>query len=241
LLWIIFKSFAIDIPPILNSPVVGELLWIPVHETGFYMMKHEVTQGAWKNVMGTNPSYFYLCGSDCPVENVSWEEAMEFARKLSEMEGRIYRLPNEWEWKYAAKGGQSFKYAGSNVLEEVGWYRDNAQGGTNPVCRKQKNGYGLCDMSGNVEEWMENTYSNSPTDSVYLTTSRSIRGGGWRSHSSWCTVSYQNYSQPGERRAYRGFRLVQSENPSNVLPPPEKPTPTPVPRGGAAVPRIQRM
>ena len=77
-----------------------------------------------------------------------------------------WRLPTEAEWEYAARGGESYKYAGSNAVAYVAWYSSNSSGQTHDVCGKNRNGYGLCDMSGNVSEWVwdwKGSYSSSPT------------------------------------------------------------------------------
>ena len=91
----------------------------------YYIGKYEVTQGLWKKVMGSNPSEFKNCGDDCPVENVSWNDCQEFINMLNQLTGKRFRLPTEAEWEYAARGGNKAsyqtKYAGSNVLDEVGW------------------------------------------------------------------------------------------------------------------------
>ncbi|MCP4353614.1 MAG: SUMF1/EgtB/PvdO family nonheme iron enzyme [Desulfobacterales bacterium] len=79
----------------------------PLHTVcvdGFRMGKHKVTQGQWKNIMGTNPSAFDSCGDDCPVEMVSWDDTQEFIKKLNKKTGRTYRLPTEAEWEYVCRG-----------------------------------------------------------------------------------------------------------------------------------------
>ena len=89
--------------------------------TSFYIGKYEVTQKQWKAVMGSNPSYFKDC-DNCPVENVSWNDAQEFIKKLNAKTGKSYRLPTEAEWEYTARGGnksQGYKYSGSNDVEAV--------------------------------------------------------------------------------------------------------------------------
>nr|WP_294424678.1 formylglycine-generating enzyme family protein [uncultured Treponema sp.] len=83
-----------------------------------------------------------------------------------------YRLPTVEEWRYAAKGGQEFKYSGSDNLDEVGWYRENSGGKIHPVAQKKPNGYGLYDMNGNVLEWC---WDSSPSYSY----SRYYCGGSW--------------------------------------------------------------
>ena len=76
-----------------------------VHVAGFLLGRTEVTQGQWRAVMGNNPSSFKDCGDDCPVESISWDDAQQFATKLSQMTGKAYRLPSEAEWEYAARAG----------------------------------------------------------------------------------------------------------------------------------------
>jgi sulfatase modifying factor 1 len=141
----------------------------PIHEvelSNFHIGKYPITQALWKAVMGddNNPSYFK--GDNRPVESVSWNDAQAFIQKLNEMNesGGQYRLPTEAEWEYAARGGQlsrGYKYAGSDQLEEVGWYGENSHDETKPVGLKDPNELGLFDMSGNVYEWSRDLYSSN--------------------------------------------------------------------------------
>ena len=139
----------------------------------FALGKTEVTQSQWRAVMGSNPSKFSSCGDDCPVEQVSWDSAQEFLKKLNAMTGKQYRLPSETEWEYACRAGGQQEYCGSDILDKVGWYDANSEDTTHPVARKQPNAFGLYDMSGNVMEWLE--VSNHPRHSEM----RELRGGAW--------------------------------------------------------------
>jgi sulfatase modifying factor 1 len=213
----------------------------PAHSvsiSGFWMGKTEVTQGLYQQVMGKNPSNFSSCGDSCPVETVSWLDAVTFANKLSELEGLEacytisgsnvswprgrsctgYRLPTEAEWEYAARAGQSTTYAGSNELGDVAWYGDNSGSKTHPVAQKDDNAWGLYDMSGNVWEWVWDWYdsdyyqSSSSTDPVGPSTgsNRVRRGGSWGGSPSLARVAYRSYVAPSSRYGDLGLRLARS-------------------------------
>ncbi|MEL6348391.1 MAG: SUMF1/EgtB/PvdO family nonheme iron enzyme [Myxococcota bacterium] len=172
----------------------------------FLIGRTEVTQELWKKVTGDNPSDFDACGPDCPVEQISWLDAVIFANQLSEREGldgcyviagdRVswpqgldcngYRLPTEAEWEYAARAGHATVYAGtSERADSVAWYTENSGGKTHPVGQLMPNAWGLHDMTGNVWEWVWDqygTYPDSPsTDPLgpVIGSARVFRGGGW--------------------------------------------------------------
>ncbi len=165
--------------------------------------KFEVTHKEWREVMGSNPSWFSNCGDNCPVEQVSWDDIQTFLQKLNVKTGRQYRLPNETEWEYACYGGSKTECCGGNDINAVAWYEENSNSTTHPVGQKQANGYGLYDMSGNVWEWMENKYDNEHDW-------RALRGGSWGSAPQGVRASYRLDSWPAFRNYNFGFRLART-------------------------------
>ena len=190
----------------------------PIHTvtvSSFFMDKTEVTQAQYKKVMGRNPSGFSGC-DDCPVEKVSWHDAVAYANKVGK------RLPTEAEWEYAARGGnksKGYKYSGSNGIDAVGWYDRNSNSKTHPVAQKQPNELGLYDMSGNVWEWCSDwygSYSSSPQNNPQGPNSgeyRVRRGGSWYGSGSICRVALRYRDSPDDRYGNLGFRLVLSQVP----------------------------
>jgi formylglycine-generating enzyme required for sulfatase activity len=195
----------------------------PVHEVcvdDFYIGKYEVTQGQWRTIRGNNHSYFSNCGDNCPVEQVSWNDIQDYIRILNQQTGKTYRLPTEAEWEYAARsGGKSEKYSGGNNVDSVAWYKANAGSQTHPVGRKQPNGLGIYDMSGNVWEWCndiydEHYYRNSPRDNPRGPSSgslRVLRGGPWGRSADYARAADRNWNDPVDGVDFHGFRLVRTE------------------------------
>lgn len=193
----------------------------------FYMGMLEVTQSQWEKVMGTsvyqqknkaNPDWpMRGTGADYPMYYVSWEEAREFCRRLSQQTGKTYRLPTEAEWEYAARGGkknESTKYSGSNYLGSVAWYSDNSNNSAHPCGTKQANALGIYDMSGNVWEWCEDwfgnyvSYDTNNPKGATMGRYRVLRGGGWSSYASYYRVANRSGDSPDNRDDNRGFRVV---------------------------------
>ena len=197
----------------------------PIHSVtvnAFALGKTEITQGQWRAVMGNNPSHFSSCGDDCPVEKVSWDDAQVFIQKLKAKSGKQYRLPSEAEWEYACRAGGQQEYCGSDNVDSVAWYGDNSgkgwfsNGSTHPVSRKQPNAFGLYDMSGNVWEWVEDSYHDSyngaPTNgSVWPGdgAKRVLRGGSWFNRPQYARAAERGWGGPASRDYYLGFRVAR--------------------------------
>ena len=219
---------------------------LPTHQvtlSDFYIGKYEVSQQLWEYVMkysgtaadgssmsayasdvwlGTNPSSTYGVGDYYPAYNVSWEDIVNiFIPRLNRITGKIFRLPTEAEWEYAARGGnksKGYKYSGSNIISDVAWYDDKTYNtnnfGTHQVGTKSPNELGIYDMSGNVYEWCSDWYgsysSSSQTNPTGPTSGsyRVYRGGSWNFEAQYCRVSYRNDIIPSFRSDRSGFRLV---------------------------------
>jgi formylglycine-generating enzyme required for sulfatase activity len=182
----------------------------------FQMGATEVTQEQYEAIMGKNPS---SCkGPANPVEQVSWEEAMEFCKKVSAKTGQKVRLPTEAEWEYACRAGTKTRfYSGDEEkdLADCGWYIENSGKQTHPVGEKKPNAFGLFDMHGNVWEWCADWYAESylgakavdPTGPA-TGTNRVVRGGCWLDPMRLCRSAIRFRNKPDSRSAYVGFRVV---------------------------------
>jgi uncharacterized repeat protein (TIGR02543 family) len=221
----------------------------------FYMAKYLITQAQYVAVTGYNPSEFVYNQEafNCPVEYISWFDALEFCNKLSVIEGLTpvytisnrtpasgypitdaeisvnwsasgYRLPTEAEWEYAAKGGPGlgpyYTFSGSNDADAVAWYNFGSASlpTTHPVGRKQANGLGIFDMSGNVWEWCWDWFDDYPErpetnprgpDSG---SGRVKRGGCWSLSTNVIRVAYRNFYIPSLSHSLLGIRLVRGVN-----------------------------
>ena len=185
---------------------------------GFWLGKTEVTQAQWEALMGKNPSNFK--GPDRPVENVSWDDAVGYCRKLTEREhsaGRLpagyeYALPTEAQWEYACRAGTTGDYSGE--LEAMGWYGQNSGSATHPVGKKQPNAWGLYDMHGNVWEWCRDWKGDYPggltTDPTGPSSgsSRVFRGGSWNYSARFCRSAERSGIEPGYSFNFVGLRVA---------------------------------
>jgi formylglycine-generating enzyme required for sulfatase activity len=195
----------------------------------YYLGVTEVTQGKYEKVMGTNPSRFQgnkVQGdsSNLPVEQVSWEDAVEFCKKLSDLPeerkaGRVYRLPTEAEWEYACRAGSRSFYsfgASSKSLGDYAWFVGNSGLQTHPVGEKKANAWGLHDMHGNVVEWCSDWYGKYPKGAVSDPggpdegSGRVERGGYFGGGAQFCRSAFRYGRVPSYRGGCLGFRVALS-------------------------------
>jgi formylglycine-generating enzyme required for sulfatase activity len=174
--------------------IMGDMSNGPAHlvhlTRGYWLGRTEVTQAQWQAVMGGNPAKFP--GATRPVEQVSWNEATEFCRRLTASEknaGRVppgyeYRLPTDAEWERACQAGTTDEYDSHGALDTLGWYKENAQEKTHEVATKAPNAWGLFDLHGNVWEWCYDFYrpytGEEATDPVALDPDPAVPRGAQR-------------------------------------------------------------
>ncbi|MBD2444728.1 SUMF1/EgtB/PvdO family nonheme iron enzyme [Dolichospermum sp. FACHB-1091] len=182
-----------------------------VNVPGFSMGKFVVTQEQYQQIMGKNPSYFTQKGAKRPVEQVSWNNAVDFCQKLSQKTGREYRLPSEAEWEYACRAGTTTPFHfGETITTELANYNGTYTYASEPkgkylqettdVGSFPPNAFGLYDMHGNVWEWCQDdwhdNYSNAPKDGSVWTSQSGIakllRGGSWYYAPYYCRSAYRN-------------------------------------------------
>jgi formylglycine-generating enzyme required for sulfatase activity len=227
---------------------------------GFFMGQTPITQAQWRAVaqwqpregerwereLAPNPSRFQVGGDtrllsenaftdDRPVEQVSWEDAMEFCRRLSQRTGRHYTLPSEAQWEYACRAGTSTPFAlGETITPELANYDGTYTYGNGPKGKNRKqttpvgtfpaNAWGLQDMHGNVWEWCldywHESYEGAPVDgSAWVDGAqgqsskreggmRLLRGGSWRSNPGFCRSAPRSHVRPDYAVNGIGLRVV---------------------------------
>jgi formylglycine-generating enzyme required for sulfatase activity len=202
-----------------NPPHANEQPQHSVSIRPFALGKVEVTQEQWYAVMGTMPSRFK--GRTLPVEQVSWVDAQTFVQKLSAKTGKIYRLPTEAEWEYAARAGSQTNYFFGGDQTQLGryaWFTSNSRNSTQPVGEKLPNAFGLYDMLGNVWEWTEDcwneNYNSAPTDGSAWTrgdcSQRVVRGGSWFNNPQVLRAADRTIFTTTFRMDHIGFRVART-------------------------------
>ena len=187
---------------------------IGVNSGTFMMGQTEVTQALWKAVMGTTLENEYnsstsgdpllQVGDNLPMAYLSWNDAQKFVERLNAMTGLYFRLPTEAEWIYAAKGGQrskGYKFAGSDILEEVAWCGTNANGAIKQVGLLKPNELGIYDMSGNVWEYCSDVLG---TGEIFSHGGSSYPG--W--NETYSDLEYRNVRSKANKAGRLGLRLV---------------------------------
>jgi formylglycine-generating enzyme required for sulfatase activity len=183
----------------------------------FYLGRYPITQEQYVAIMGNNPS---RCEGDrLPVENVDWNEAQLFCQRLTAYTSKNYRLPTEAEWEYACRARTTTPFCfGETINTKLANYNGRLQGEyrsrPTSVGDFPPNGFGLCDMHGNVWEWCADSwhdnYIGAPIDgSAWLgCDSRVLRGGSWFVNPSACRSAYRGRANVDDYDAYIGFRVA---------------------------------
>jgi formylglycine-generating enzyme required for sulfatase activity len=204
---------------------------------GYWLGKYEVTQSEWKQVMSSEPwkgKDFTKEGSDFPATYVSWDDAMQFCRNLTERERKAGQLPGGWEyslptesqWEYACRAGTTTRFSfgdDESKLSEFGWWggivgEGNAKSEQYPhsVGRKNPNPRGLYDMHGNVAEWCRDYVAGKlpggrdPEVTTARASVRIVRGGSWDGDAASCRSAVRGKGSPENRAGARGFRVART-------------------------------
>lgn len=171
--------------------------------SSFYIGQTCVTQELWEAVMGENPSK--IKGAKFPVTDVSWDDCMVFITRLNSKTGEKFRLPTEWEWEYAARGGQEskyYKYSGGNNFDEVGHDDSNYSVGS-----KKPNELGIYEMSGYPCEWCRNYYysifeGGENPQGEHKSNEHAVRGG------RLLPICYRMHCDPAINPSTYGLRIL---------------------------------
>ena len=166
---------------------------------------------------GATPSRFK--GKDNPVEEVSWDDAQAFCKKLTAQTKQAVRLPTEAEWEYSCRAGTRTKYHSGDTeadLARVAWNGANSKNTTHPVGQNEANAFGLYDMHGNVWQRCQDRYGNYSASGVADPQGaaqgiyRVYRGGSWGNIPVDCRCAQRPSDVSSVSDAYNGFRIVCS-------------------------------
>jgi formylglycine-generating enzyme required for sulfatase activity/class 3 adenylate cyclase len=197
----------------------------PIHRVTmkpFAISKFPITNREWKQCVAEKACDYAPIGSDdAPVANVSWNDAKQFVEWLSKVTQKSYRLPSEAEWEYAARGGTQTKYWwGDQFRSEMANCKGCATAYDPTQSAKvgsfKSNPFGLHDMGGNVDQWVEDCwhrdYQGAPIDgSAWVDkncASHVIRSGSWKNDTSYMRPASRDHYDTGVRYPTHGFRVV---------------------------------
>ncbi|MBO3462316.1 MAG: formylglycine-generating enzyme family protein [Aetokthonos hydrillicola CCALA 1050] len=203
----------------------------------FFMGKFPITQAQWAKIavqpkvkIDLNPDPSHFKGANRPVESVSWDDAIEFCARLSNLTGKGYRLPSEAEWEYACRAGKNTAFHfGETITTYLANYNGEYtyasapkgiyRGQTTEVGNFSPNACGLHDMHGNIWEWCEDTwhdsYEKAPVDGTAWVSDndnnsqqRLLRGGSWVDFPRHCRSAYRYWVARVNSYDHVGFRVV---------------------------------
>ncbi|MCA9051990.1 MAG: SUMF1/EgtB/PvdO family nonheme iron enzyme [Planctomycetaceae bacterium] len=199
----------------------------------FYLGLHEVTQNQWKAAMQFEPGLFTrnedgrdrakdTDTSQTPIGNVSWNDAVAFCRRLTEHEGKTYRLPTEAEWEYSCRAGTISPYSfghDASLLSDHAWWCSDSRETTQEVRHarevgsKRPNWFGLFDMHGNVAEWCMDWYDRQLSEGENPQGNRSgtvrvARGGSFGDSAAQLRSAYRDAHAADFRDPGLGFRVI---------------------------------
>jgi len=201
-----------------NSPIKIRLIHDVTLTKPFYMGVYEVTQEQYEAVMGVNPGF--IKGPNNPVNKVSWEDAVEFCRRLSAKTGKKAALPTEAQWEYACRAGTKTEFFFGDDVEKLdgyAWFDKNSGDRTHPVGQKKPNPWGLYDMYGNVFEWCQDWCAFGEIDAEHSVdptgpeggNNRVMRGGAYWFGSTFCPSAAASFGNlPKDRSTENGLRVV---------------------------------
>lgn len=199
---------------------------------GFWMGQCEITKEQWKKVMGTEPwraKPYVLEDGKSPAVYISWNDATQFADRLSRQTGKHFRLPTEAEWEYACRAGTTTRFYWGNdpnytEIDKMGWWRGNS------LVKEEKyahragqfppNPWGFYDLAGNVSEWCSDWHSYYPVGASTdprgpeSAEHRVLRGGSWISIGGHCRSSRRHHELPQMAHSDFGLRIVLEDDPS---------------------------
>ncbi len=197
---------------------------------GFWLGETEVTQGLYRAVTGKSPSSHETCGDDCPVTDVSWNDAVAFCNALSALEGLRpayvqrggdwtwdrtadgYRLPTEAEWEYAARAGEDLRYSGSDSVDDVAWYGPYEWGRNGQENRGGNSGLSTHPVGTKAANaWGLRDMSGNVWEWTYdcFDNTRGMRGGSWQQGAREARVSNPDAWYPSETLVDLGFRVAR--------------------------------
>ena len=202
----------------------------PIHEVtlaDFYVGETEVTQALWYAVLGVTideqknkkkvDAVLHGVGATHPIYYVSYNDCLEFIKVLNRITNEKFRLITEAEWEYVARGGKQqceYIYSGSQIINEVAWYKDNSNDSSQPVATKKPNHLGIYDLTGNVSEWCMDWHDAYPVErqmnpqGAPKGTYRIYRGGSWHDKAVDSRVTCRIGGKTEYRSSDLGLRLA---------------------------------